>query len=285
MYNHLICCSDRNNTPATLGLLHMLEIENKLEHLIEFTCVGSGCILGIMLASGAHVREISPIALSTNIFETPNTTSANSASVASEMVIEMSKFLMRRFGKIPTLLELYQLTGKTIRFQVYNVTQDHLDFLSHRTTPLMSCITVCRFSFNIPYSDNTYSYCGNEYADATTIQPIPKLHQPSGSEPNALCICTLPDVRSIPSFHLNQTRKIDTLTGYILGRSEEVTNQQATQDLRLSSLAYHWKVKECVAALPVGVKCMVLRTTNPNTHTSIDQRREMLANWNEYLCD
>lgn len=257
--NHLICCSDRSNTFATLGALHWHDVRGKLANVTHYSCCGSGSVLATMLAAGTSPKNIAPALIDSDIF--------SAVTPRDSTFREMTKFLMGRFGHIPTLSAFHKLTGKSVDYHVYNVTLQRLEVFSHLTTPLMSVIAACCFCYNIPYTEYVQSYCGSEYIDSSFICPIP-------STTPGMCICAVPDIRAVSTF---KVYRMQIVPGRLFNREETVECIERTAQVRTLCTAY------CFAVQQAATTCtLLLLVPFPYTSANKNEKYEMLARWKDY---
>lgn len=78
---------------------------------------------------------------------------------------EITRLVEAKLGKVPTLFELYELTGKELYISVGNVTKMSMEYFSYKTQPHINCITAARMSGNLPGVFPKMMYNGYCYVD------------------------------------------------------------------------------------------------------------------------
>lgn len=278
-YNHLVCCSDRSNTFATLGFLHWYQVRGRLSQITRYSCCGSGAIICTLLASGANIKEIVLQLIDSDIFE------SNTTNLRQAITNQIGNFFSRtrqgkedREGKRdPTLLELYNKTGNSLEFHVYNTTNNCVEIFSHITCPSMSIATACCFCYNIPYTGHSYSYCGSEYIDSSVVQPIPNNLSPlnpTSIESSPLIICSLPDIRAVSTFVVHKVRSSDGITNRIFGRQETFVCAESTSATRMLCTAYYFSCMQQISSL------FSLNHTITSSNINYVSRNQVKANTN-----
>jgi len=266
-YISLVCCSDRNNTFATLGALHWYDVRGKLADVNEYLCCGSGAILATVLALGIQPKKIAASLINSSVFD-------HSTQDLSAVIADVTKFLP---AACLTLGDLYRITGRTVKYHVYNVTQGKIEVLSHVTTPMIAVVTACSLCYNVPYTGCIQSYCGNEYIDSSIIQPIP----PTDLTKKTLCILSVPDIKAVSTFKAIRRRTADScFSGRILGRQEDVECPERTAYTRALCTTYFFSVKKEINERD---QILLLSVPFPYTEATVDQKYEMLARWKDYI--
>lgn len=86
---------------------------------------------------------------------------------------DVSKMIFNKFGKIPSLKELYTLTGKEVYIVSHNLNENKAVYFHHTTHENLSCLEAIKMSCNIPiifekimyedcyYIDGAFSMNGN----------------------------------------------------------------------------------------------------------------------------
>ena len=78
-----------------------------------------------------------------------------------------------KFDSIPTLLELYEKTQKTLVISVTNITDQHVEYCSHATTPNLTCLNAARASCSIPGLFKPIWRDGSVYVDGSVLDNFP----------------------------------------------------------------------------------------------------------------
>lgn len=277
--DHLILCSDRSHTFATLGAMHTYYIKGDLDSVKKYSCCGSSVVVALLLSCGTPPSQIAPTLISSSIFE-------NSSETEQEITLLLKKFFRRKNIPVPTLRGLHELTGKTLFLEAYNVTKRRPEVISHVTHPSISCVAVCCLAYNAPFSGNRLSYCGSEYIDSSYMYSIP--HSSVASNDIALCMYASPDLMSVSTFSLCSDQKTTSKSWWPWdneGSADTISalEKQADRDLKSSSLMYQRMLQISEDLGPKNIKYVRLLVNSPNTTASPEQRLSMLADWEDYL--
>ena len=89
------------------------------------------------------------------------------------LIAEIERMILKKYAKIPTLLELYELTGKTLIVAVSNVTKTKAEYFSHITRPHLLCIDAVKFSSNLPVIFQRLHYNDCYYVDGGLLDNFP----------------------------------------------------------------------------------------------------------------
>ena len=89
------------------------------------------------------------------------------------LIDEIKKLVLKKYDKVPTLLELYQLTGKTFIVTASNVTKTRAEYFSHLTNPHLSCINAVEMSANLPVVFQRLRYNDCYYVDGGLVDNFP----------------------------------------------------------------------------------------------------------------
>jgi len=278
--DHLILCSDRSHTFATLGAMHAYYIKGDLDVVKKYSCCGSSVIVSLLLSCGVPPSQIAPMLISSNIFE-------DASDARREIVSLLTAFFKRKHISVPTLRELYELTGKTLLMEAYNVTKRRLEVISHVTHPLISCVVACCLAYNAPFCGSRLSYCGSEYIDSSSMYPIP--YSSVTGDDITLCLYASPDLMSVSTFSsLSTDKKAVERTWWPWKDTESADaisrlGRQTNRDVKSLSLMYQRMLQISEESGPKGIRYVRLLVNSPNTTAPSDQRLTMLADWEDYL--
>lgn len=160
----------------------------------DFPGTSAGSIINLLLIVGYIPIEIFKEVYNINNFfigdpfgaeNIPTTSTASSSSISSlsniwELIsnygflsieIPMSiveKMIIRKLGQIPTLWELYKMTGKRLISPAVNISKKPcpvLVYITPESHPHMRCIDVCKLSSKLPLIFQRVQYNGDYYED------------------------------------------------------------------------------------------------------------------------
>lgn len=164
----LVLDSPLNNSHYVISYLH--GIFDRLERIHTYVACGSSSIIALLLNVGLTPKEINSALLNTNIFD-----GCYDGSQLADLDIRtvLREIVFNFYGIIPTLLQLKELTNKTLYLSSYNDSLQQVEYFSAGTHPELDCITACTFAYNFPYKCFARTYCGNLYVDASYKDPLP----------------------------------------------------------------------------------------------------------------
>jgi len=84
---------------------------------------------------------------------------------SSKLFEHVSKMIFNKFGKIPSLKELFELTGKEVYIVSHNLNENKAVYFHHSTHENLSCIEAIRMSCNIPIIFEKIVYEDCHYID------------------------------------------------------------------------------------------------------------------------
>ncbi|AHA46078.1 putative patatin-like phospholipase [Insectomime virus] len=86
---------------------------------------------------------------------------------------KLTKLVSEKFGKVPSLLELYEITGKDFVAVSANISLMRVEYIQHTTDPCMSCIEAVLLSCNAPGVFKKRVYNGMVYGDGGIFDNYP----------------------------------------------------------------------------------------------------------------
>jgi predicted acylesterase/phospholipase RssA len=162
-----------------LGALLLLEKCKMLKDVKKIVGVSMGAIIGMFLNIGCTVTEILEIGLMTELNEIITTidvmTIMKNKGLVSHDVFRkrMREKVTQRFGFVPTLKQLYMMTGIELEIVVTNLDKDRPEYFSHQTEPDLCCVEAVLMSMSLPLFFYTYVYKDNIYLDGAVAEPFP----------------------------------------------------------------------------------------------------------------
>ena len=163
-----------------LGVLHYL-YENGLEldTITEFSGTSIGSIICLLLIVGYKPLEIFKKILKVKFEDFVRLQSfeeiyKNKSLLSIEGAFEfLDDMIIEKMERIPTLLELFKQTGKTLYSCCAIVNSGSLEFISYKNNPHMLCTKAVRLSSNIPFIFKKIKNDGKIYADGGLLNNIP----------------------------------------------------------------------------------------------------------------
>jgi len=197
-----------------LGCLHRNR-ETLLTISTYETC-SSSSIVCLLLSIGLTPAEITTDFWYTDVL--------NEYSISDDKEELLIRCITERYGFVPTMKELENLTEKSLRITVYNLTKERIEVFSAKTVPNMSCVTACLFASSKISTESCYSYCGNIYCDASLYQPIPI----SQSKENEKVLCVYTTIRDLKPNGLATLDSTDLLH-YSLRKSQDSCKERTIE--------------------------------------------------------
>lgn len=177
-----------------LGVLHYYHEKGEFlpEKIKTYAATSIGSIISLLLicgysptdifAKGYTLTNIIPIPSIVQIYDGIKNFGIMSIDPLMDIVKEMivtklplgnPKPAGHSIKKIPTLLELYKLTGKTLVVSVGNVSQRRGEWFSWHNHPNLSVIDAVKMSCNLPIIFKRIKYNGDYYVDGGFTDNFP----------------------------------------------------------------------------------------------------------------
>jgi predicted acylesterase/phospholipase RssA len=162
-----------------LGFLAPLEDAGMLDCVDTYGGVSIGAVINLLIVAGYNIREIVGEAAILDMLkeiESFDITSIikNRGLISNEPVRKrLTALLLKKFGTIPSLYQLYMQTGKALITTTLNVTDEQCVMMTPFSHPKMSCIDAVMFSMNIPFLFYQLIYEGKTYVDGALGNPYP----------------------------------------------------------------------------------------------------------------
>ena len=161
-----------------LGFLTVLDDHNWLSNINTYCGVSVGAIISLLLVVGYRPRKIITELLLMDIFKHEtfdihalwNHKGLLSNEPVRKKLIELVKNI---FGIVPTLHELYLLTGKSLITTTLNATDEICMMFDQHTQPNISCVDAVMFSMNIPFIFYQLVHQGKIYIDGALANAYP----------------------------------------------------------------------------------------------------------------
>jgi predicted acylesterase/phospholipase RssA len=165
-----------------LGVLAYMEDKGLLQGIKTYVGVSVGSIISLLLLSGYSVKEIVIKSTEINLLCGLDSltellqTREKMGLLSSEPVRRvLRESLIKKFGIVPTLRQLYLMTGLKFVSVAYNLDDRRSVHFSYENEPDMSCIAAVLLSMNIPLVFHMAKYKGQMYIDGGLHDPYPFL--------------------------------------------------------------------------------------------------------------
>lgn len=194
-----------------LGSLLYLEECLLLETIKTFVGVSVGSVLCLLLVSGYSPKDIIEESFGLDFMEdflSINLTfiKDNHGLISNTKIKErLSDLVEQKFGCVPSMNELYQMTGLELSCITLNLSQHKTIEINRHTEPDMSCIEAVMMSMNIPLVFYKIKYKGDIYVDGALGNPFPvNLYNDNKRNVIGIYVETeLPDIDSILGYAFN----------------------------------------------------------------------------------
>lgn len=162
-----------------LGSLLLFEKSKMLKDIKKIVGVSMGAIIGLFLNIGCSVTEILETALMTELSELITnidviTIMRKNGLVSHDIFRKrMQEKVIEKYGFVPTLKQLYTMTGCELDIVVTNLDKDLPEYFNYQTEPDLSCVEAVIMSMSLPLFFYTYVYKENIYLDGGIADPFP----------------------------------------------------------------------------------------------------------------
>ena len=163
-----------------LGALQGLVEKNKLKNVKHISGVSVGSIIALLYTVGYSINEIIKDAFSIHLFDDISNVKFNDIrnhkGLISPVKIKdlLSKRILDKLGNIPTMKNLYKLTGMDLVIVSHNLSQGHPVYYRHYGNDSdISCVDAVMHSINIPFIFQEILYKGNIIVDGALGDPDP----------------------------------------------------------------------------------------------------------------
>jgi len=164
-----------------LGVLHYYYEKNilDLDKVIDFAGTSVGSIICLLLICGYTPIEIfSEICDIENFFENADNSIWKLIEKLGLLPIEpiiniVETFVIRKFGYIPTLSKLKELTGKRLIAPAINITKKKVVYFTPETHPDILVTEVCKLSSKLPLIFQQVQYLDDFYEDGGLADNFP----------------------------------------------------------------------------------------------------------------
>lgn len=158
---------------------------------VEIYCGTSiGAVISLLLICGYPPLDIfTEIYKTANFFEIPENVQVtdlvhNMGILPIEAFTKKIKDMIEnKFGNVPTLLELKELTGKTLIATASNITKMRCEYYSPDTYPNLSCLRAVELSSSLPILFQRIRHKGDYITDGGLMDNFPLMHVDDGISP------------------------------------------------------------------------------------------------------
>jgi len=173
----------------TLGALqYYYEKGNYVMDNVKTYCGTSiGAVISLLLICGYPPLDIfTEIYKTDNFFEIPENVQVtdlvhNMGILPIESFTKKIKDMIEnKFGFVPTLAELKERTGKTLRVTASNITKMRCEYYSHETHPNLSCLRAVELSSSLPILFQRIRHEGDYITDGGLMDNFPLIHVDDG---------------------------------------------------------------------------------------------------------
>lgn len=179
-YKHLVISGGAKKGFYALGALQYCLDNFYLEKISHFYGNSIGSIILYLLALDYTPIEIITFICVNKIFENIPQIDINglyngqgSIDYDKEINIYLQQMTLNKMGRLLTLQELYEITGKKFLICTYNITEQVDEYISIDTYPTMPCLTALRMSCNLPIIFGNFQYMGKFYIDGYCSNNFP----------------------------------------------------------------------------------------------------------------
>lgn len=164
---------------SVLGFLSPIEDSGLLRYTDTFCGVSIGAIISLLIVAGYEIREIVGEAANLDMFKDIDHISIQSMLDNKGFMTNLplrrrlTQLIINKFGIIPTLHDLYMMTGKAYHAVTLNATDEKCEIMGPFTHGDISCIDATMVSMNIPFVFYQISLRGKIYVDGALGNPYP----------------------------------------------------------------------------------------------------------------
>ena len=226
----------------TIGSLMFFEKTKLLKNIKKVVGISIGSVVGLFYVIGCSATEILEISLMTQLSEVMTNIDIVNIMKTNGLVSHdvfrkrMNDKVMEKFGFVPTLHQLYMMTGYEFEVVVTNLDKDEAEYFNHQTQPKLSCVEAVLMSMSIPLLFQTYIYNNHIYVDGAICDPFP-IHRYSKDKVFGIMLKSTHDDPK-ESFYNYLAKVIQTFT------STKLKNIEIPPDCKILNLEY--KVNDAI---------------------------------------
>ena len=180
LYNAIVLAGGGLKGFGLLGALQCM-VDNKLfnENVKYYSGTSIGSVICYFLAIGYTPIEMTVYTITNKVFDTYDMKSIDSVLKGEGLYDfaifskHLEKMSFDKIGYLPTLLQLYENTGKILYTCTYNITQRKKQYISYKNFPDMLCIDAVRLSCSLPFIFNDCNYNDECFVDGGFVDNCP----------------------------------------------------------------------------------------------------------------
>ncbi len=225
-----------------LGTLHYyFEKGNITLSSIKAYCATSiGSVIALLMVCGYTPMDIfSHAYVLKDIIKLSFTTFNQGGLVSIKPLMDIvAALVIKKINKIPSLLELYELTGKHLVISVGNVSKLRGEYFTHLTKPTVSVIKAIEISCSLPYIFERISCYDDQYTDGGLTDNFPCDHPALAVCKNVLGVIVMPsgqrnNINTNSFFSLDYLYNILNMSNYSLVNQKLKTVDHKTTIVKL----------------------------------------------------
>jgi predicted acylesterase/phospholipase RssA len=182
-YDVVILSGGGSKAFCHLGALHSYYEDGNLDlnyvQMIRGTSAGS--IISLLLVCGYTPMDIMIKVYNLQNFLGGKVNTTNIWDVIKKkglipidsLLCHLDDMVMEKLGHLPTLKELYDLTGKVLIMPTVNITKKRKEYLSYKNNPTLLATYAARMSSNLPILFQEIVYNGDHYLDGGLADNFP----------------------------------------------------------------------------------------------------------------
>ena len=170
-YDTLVLSGSSVSAFVTLGAIQYAYDNSLLNCINTYIGTSSGAIISFLLIIGYTPIEIVVFICKHQIMEKMNSydfiSMVKGKGTMSFDIIRhhIEKMINDKIGYIPTLDDIYKKYNKKLICVTYNITKNHVEYLSCENYPLLSCTDALQMSSNLPLLFENFKYDDSMYID------------------------------------------------------------------------------------------------------------------------
>lgn len=144
--------------------------------------VSAGAAISLLLSIGYTIQDIEDLSMDINIVEDIININLDEArqklGLIKNKTLEdtLKKAIIKKVGFIPTMKQLYLITGVNLVLISFNLDTYKTEFFSKDSEPDLSCLEAVMMSMTVPVLIQPRKYKGSTYVDGAVAAPYPVLH-------------------------------------------------------------------------------------------------------------
>lgn len=173
-----------------IGGIIALEREGYLKRIHTYVGTSIGAVISLMLIAGCTIYEILELGLHSTILcpwsemhKVDTTILTTYGPIPHEKTVQPTvDIIMKKYGKIPTLKELYDMTGKRLVMVSGNLHDRKPEYFDYITHPDMPCVAGMTASMLLAGILSKFMYNGKLYIDGAFVDPYAAAYLDDGEE-------------------------------------------------------------------------------------------------------